>query len=330
METLIPRPGDDLKVTFTLPAPPPPNIIVEIERRAGLPLIVGNWGQANQTILIQAPSGQRYQAKTGTKAEYGAGGFEFYATEIGTYVLEIEGHRFEVPANGQTVRLTFRKSDGTPPDQPAGVIEGILRNYSNQVVPNRQITLSSERLKRTTLTDENGYFVFEQLPMDRYIVSVADSDIRQDAIITGKNRVALALKFAEPPDTEEWQITLERGQGLPLLVGDIGIPNRPIVITSPSRVQRQITSGTKPEWGTGGFELYTTEIGNYIVQFEGQRFTIPINGQFTRVTFARRPGSSADKVRLVSQKISRSQAEAMLKAFLVANPTASGLFEIVE
>jgi hypothetical protein len=303
---------------------------VEIERRAGLPLIVGNWGQANQTILIQAPSGQRYQAKTGTKAEYGAGGFEFYATEIGTYVLEIEGHRFEVPANGQTVRLTFRKSDGTPPDQPAGVIEGILRNYSNQVVPNRQITLSSERLKRTTLTDENGYFVFEQLPMDRYIVSVADSDIRQDAIITGKNRVALALKFAEPPDTEEWQITLERGQGLPLLVGDIGIPNRPIVITSPSRVQRQIISGTKPEWGTGGFELYTTEIGNYIVQFEGQRFTIPINGQFTRVTFQRRPGSSADKVRLVSQKISRSQAEAMLKAFLAANPTASGLFEIVE
>jgi hypothetical protein len=329
-ETVVPQPGDDLKITFTLPAPPPPEIIVTVERLPGLPLITGNWGKANQAILIRTPSGKLYQTHTGTKPEFGQGGFEFYANELGIYRLEIEGRPFEVQTNGQTIRLTFRRSDGTPASDPAGVIEGILRNYTNRVVANRRIELSGDSLKLAATTDGNGYFSFERLPVGRYLVSVADSDIRQEAFITGRNRVALALKFAQPPDTEEWQITLERRPGLPLLVGDIGIANRPIVITSPGRVKRQVMSGTKPEWGQGGFEIYTTEMGNYVIEFEGQRFNLPINGQFTQVTFGRVQSAAADKVRLVSNPLSRARATAMLQAFQAANPDAAGLFELVE
>ncbi|MDX1520266.1 MAG: SpoIID/LytB domain-containing protein [Anaerolineae bacterium] len=328
-ENISPTAGQDLKVTIEVPAPPAPEIIVEIERIPGLPIVLGNWGQPNKPIRINAPSGNVYQVMTGTKPEFGPGGFEFYAIEKGTYVLEIEGNRFEVPTDGRTIRLTFRKSDGTPPSQPAGVIEGILRDHTNRVVPNRGINLNSDRTKQSTKTDENGYFAFEKLSMGRYVVTVADSEIQKEAYITGSNRVALALKFAEPPGGDEWQITLERRAGLPLLVGDIGLPNRPIVIIDPRRQRQQVTSGSKPEWGLGGFEVYATEIGNYVIEFEGQRFVIPMNGQMTHVRFERIPGTAADKVRLISKIISRAEAQEILTEIREDVPAADMLFDVV-
>ena len=328
-QIVIPTPGEDTRLTLTLPAPAAPDIIVEVQRSPGLPLVIGNWGKANQPIRIEAPSRNIYQVLTGSKTEYGVGGFEFYAIEKGTYTLQIEDKRFEVPADGQTIRLTFRKGDGTAPSQPAGIIEGILRNDRNQAVANRRIELSGP-LNRTTTTDKNGYFSFEQLPVGRYIVSVADSQIKQEAIITGQNRVALALKFAAMPNNEEWQITLERRQGLPLLVGDIGLANRPIVVIAPSRERTVVTSGHKPEWGRGGFEVYTKETGSYLIEFEDQRFTIPMNGQFTHVVFEKVPGTSVTQVRLVSKVLPRPQAETILKAIATANAETAALFEVVE
>ncbi len=324
-ETVTPTPGEDLSLTITLPAPEVPDLIVEVERVRGLPLILGDWGKANQRILIQTPSGQLYQLHTGHKPDIGVGGFEFYAPEAGIYTLEIEGHRFTVESKGLTTRLTFRHNDGA--SEPNGIIVGILRSYTNRPVPNRDITLKSDRDTFETITDQNGHFLFDQLPMGHYTIRVVDSAIEQKVIITGSNQVALALKFAEPPDTEEWQISLERGDGLPLLVGDIGIPNRPIVITSPSGVKAQLVSGHKAEYGSGGFELYTHEIGNYTIQFEDQRFIIPINGQFTHVTFEKVSGVD-EQVRLVSDQMSRAQAETLLQTLLAANPEAVGLFEI--
>ena len=279
IEQITTTAGRDLTLTITLPAPAVPEMIVEIQRSPGLPLVVGNWDKPNQPIAILSPSGQRYRVYTGTKLEYGAGGFEFYVIELGTYVLEIEGHRFEVPSDGQMIRLTFHKKDDSVPDEAAGIIEGILRSYTNQAVPARGIELGSNRINLSTTTDQNGYFAFEKLPMGSYTVAVTESELQQKVVISGNNRVVLALKFATPPDTDEWQISLERREGLPLLVGDIGIADRPIVSTSPTRVQQQVMSGTKPEWGPGGFEFYTTEIGNYILEFENQRFTIVARGR---------------------------------------------------
>jgi hypothetical protein len=137
----------------------------------------------------------------------------------------------------------------------------------------------------------------------------------------------LALQLPPPP-SDGWQVDLSQGTGLPLLVGDIGLANQPIVITSPSGRQQQVISGSKPEWGVGGFEIYATELGNYIVQFLGQRFTIPVQGQFTKAIFRKDSGPPDEQVRLVSVLLPRARAEAILRGELEADADTRGLFTV--
>ena len=88
------------------------------------------------------------------------------------------------------------------------------------------------------------------------------------------------------PAEREWQLEIERGEGLSLLVGDIGLANEQITITRPDGVTVQITSGSKPEFGVGGFEIYAEKSGTYRVEFLDQSFEISMSGQFTKVTFS--------------------------------------------
>jgi hypothetical protein len=89
------------------------------------------------------------------------------------------------------------------------------------------------------------------------------------------------------PAEREWQLEIERGAGLPLLVGDIGLANEQITIIRPDGVTEQITSGSKPEFGVGGFEVYADKPGAYKVEFLDQSFEISMSGQFTKVTFSK-------------------------------------------
>jgi hypothetical protein len=121
---------------------------------------------------------------------------------------------------------------------------------------------------------------------------------------------------------------LEQGKGLPLLVGDVGVANAAITITSPTGRPVQVTSGSKPEWGIGGFEIYANELGNYTVEFFGQRFVIPVQGQFTKATFRKEGETTTQQVRLVSMLLPRSQAETILQSHLEVNADTHGLFTI--
>lgn len=92
----------------------------------------------------------------------------------------------------------------------------------------------------------------------------------------------------EEPSVGGWTFTLEHGQGLPLLVGDIGVKDEPITILKPDGTSQQLLSGGKPEFGQGGFECYATLPGTYQIQFLGQSFEIELSGQqFTKVVFRR-------------------------------------------
>jgi hypothetical protein len=315
--------GQDLTVNLSLPAPALPSIVADALRGPGLPLLVGDWGQTNVPIRITSPQGASVTVISGSKPEYGPGGFEIYATEIGTYVLEMAGYRFEIPMNGQFTRLTFRRSD-TP--QPVGVIEGTLLDHLNRPVADWFVHLSGGAINLTATTNAQGHFAFANLPAGNYTVSVAESNISQTVAHNGQERITLALQL--PPPSDGWQVDLSQGTGLPLLVGDIGLANQPIVITSPGGRQQQVISGSKPEWGIGGFEIYATELGNYIVQFLGQRFTIPVQGQFTKAIFRKDSGPPDEQVRLVSVLLPRSQAEAILQGELEADVDTRGLFEI--
>ncbi|MFN8457931.1 MAG: SpoIID/LytB domain-containing protein [Anaerolineae bacterium] len=321
---LTPTPGQDLRVNLTLPAPPPPQpaIVVDIVRGAGLPLLVGDWGVPNVPIQVKPPLGPALTILSGSKREYGPGGFEMYALQTGVYVLTIDSNRFEVPMSGQYTRLTFRR---TAPAQPTGVIEGTLVDYQNRPVARRQIRLTGSNVALGVATSDSGSFRFDGVPAGSYTMTVADSQISQNFTHTGQGKVTLALQLPAPPS--QWQVSLQPGQGLPLLVGDIGLPNTVITVISPAGRTTQVTSGSKPEWGLGGFELYASELGNYTLQFLGQSFVIPVQGQLTKAIFQKQGVSPDQQVRLVSTLLPRSRAEALQQA-LEASAETRGVFTV--
>lgn len=316
--------GQEAAVNLALPAPTRPTIVADIVRGAGLSLLVGDWGKANVPIRITPPGGAPVVIVSGSKPEYGPGGFEIYATKIGTYVLEMEGYRFDVPMNGQFTRLVFRQ---TGPAQPSGIIEGVLRDHQNRPVADWFVHLTGSGVNLTATTNAQGIFAFANLGAGSYTLTVADSPISQTVIHNGQERVTLALQLPAPAVSDGWQVDLSQGTGLPLLVGDIGVANGVITITSPSGRRQQVTSGSKPEWGIGGFEVYTTELGNYTLEFFGQRFAIPVQGQFTKALFRKETGSTEPQVRLVSMLLPRSRAEA-LRAELETDINTRGLFTV--
>jgi hypothetical protein len=324
-ENIVPVPGEDTVVDLTLPDLATTPITVEIQRSPGLPLIVGDWGKPDVIVRITPPTGMEMRTVTGSKPEHGPGGFESYATQVGTYVLEIENYRFEIPMNGQFTRLIFKRGGEA---QPAGVIEGTLVDHLDRPVANRIIQLTGSALNLTAATDGQGRFRFEQLPAGDYTLAVADSSISQPVTMTGQNRVTLTLRLPAAPPAGTWQLDIQRGGGLPLLVGDIGLSQVPITITAPSGFQTQLMSGSKPEYGVGGFETYATETGDYVVQFLDQTFVVPMSGQFTKVIFRRQEEAPEEQVRLVSGWMPRSQAEALLRTGLEAAPVTQGLFVI--
>lgn len=98
--------------------------------------------------------------------------------------------------------------------------------------------------------------------------------------------MAAAVPPVSAPPASRWTYTLTPGQGLPLLVGDIGVKNERVVVVKPDGVVDQLTSGSKPEHGPGGFETYANVPGTYKIQFMGQSFEIPLSGQqFTKIIF---------------------------------------------
>jgi hypothetical protein len=89
------------------------------------------------------------------------------------------------------------------------------------------------------------------------------------------------------PSVPEWEVKIERGSGLALLVGDIGVANETVTITLPGGRVERVNSGSKAEHGKGGFEIYAHESGIYKVEFLGQAFEVSMKGQFTKVIFSK-------------------------------------------
>ena len=50
-----------------------------------------------------------------------------------------------------------------------------------------------------------------------------------------------------------------------------------------------VVSGSKQEYGKGGFELPVWSDATYVVEFLGQAFKVPVQGDFVFITFTERP-----------------------------------------
>jgi hypothetical protein len=118
-------------------------------------------------------------------------------------------------------------------------------------------------------------------------VALADSAPVVEAAAFTRAAATEAVELAAPSKpASRWTYTLTPGQGLPLLVGDIGVKNERVTVVKPDGVVDQLTSGSKPEHGQGGFETYANVPGTYKIQFMGQNFEIPLSGQqFTKIVF---------------------------------------------
>ncbi len=198
-DNLAPLAGQDLTVDLSLPDPSRPAIIVDAARGPGLSLLTGDWGQPNAVMRVKPPKGQVFAVTTGSKPEYGSGGFEFYATETGTYTLEIEGYRFDIPMSGQFTRLTFRRSE--PPRN--GAIQGVVLDHQSQPAPNRPIQLTGpDSLTLTATTNAQGNFSFAGLPPGAYTVSVTDSPLAQAVTSTGQDSQSLTFQLPAPPEPQ--------------------------------------------------------------------------------------------------------------------------------
>jgi hypothetical protein len=122
---------------------------------------------------------------------------------------------------------------------------------------------------------------------------------------------------------------VDRGSGLPLITASMPEAGIQVTITDPYGTAVQVTGGSKPEFGVGGWEVYAPHTGAYTIQFLDQTFTLPMSGQYTHVSFSRRgiqmQAHAQAQARLVSQSMPFRQADAWLQHF-ESDELTRGLF----
>jgi protocatechuate 3,4-dioxygenase beta subunit len=324
-DSLVLSPGQELVVDLTIQLPTEGWTML-VERQPGLPLIAGSMPQAGIEVTIEDPFGNAARAISGSKPEHGAGGFEVYAPHVGTYRIRFLDQVFELPMDGQFTRVTFVEEQVPA---PGGVIQGVLRDQAGVPQSGRQITLAGQGISRTATTGADGSYRFETLPAGDYTLAVVGTTVQISVQSDGHTALTVDLTLpAAPPPAGEWSMEVTRGPGLPLLVGSLPEAGISITITDPTGAVARVVSGSKPEYGAGGFETYTPRTGDYTIQFLDQTFTLPMNGQFTRVTFTRTVPAEGE-ARLVSAVVPLSDARAWLQYF-ESDPKTRGLFNLEE
>ncbi len=299
---------------------------MEIERGPGLSLMIGIMPRAGIEVTIVDPFGNATRTFSGSKPEYGVGGWETWAPHVGTYRVLFLDQAFEVPMNGQYTVLTFYEGEA-PAAQ--GVISGVLRDHAGVPQPGWQISLIGGSVTRSTTTGDDGSYRFDGLTADTYTLSVQGANVTETVQSDGLTSITVDLTLP-PPQTGDWIMEVQRGTGLPLITASMPEAGIQVTVTDPFGNRVQVTSGSKPEYGVGGWEVYATHTGAYTIQFLDQTFTLPMSGQYTHLTFKRGVQIQAQaQARLVSHPMPFPQADAWLQS-LESHEQTQGLFTLEE
>jgi hypothetical protein len=317
--------GQQLVVDLDLSSQTPTTWRMEVERKPGLPLLVGSLPRGGIEITLQTPLGTTFKRESGSKPQYGLGGFEFWAPNHGLHTLSFLDQTFEFTLEGHFCRLTFTEA---PVGTDTGVVRGQLRDQDGAPVAGRRITLTGSGISQSTTTDSDGSYEFNGLSEGDYTVNVPDTDLSQTIHCDGKSPATLPLVLPSAQATQ-YIMKVTRPGGAPYIAGTLPEPGIALVITTPIGQQMRLVSGSRRDLGVGGFCAPAPAHGTYTIRFLDQSFELPMDGQFTFVTFVLGVTSSETQARVVSQPMGTSQAEVLLE-HLNAQPLTRGLFEMNE
>ncbi|MBI3733548.1 MAG: SpoIID/LytB domain-containing protein [Chloroflexi bacterium] len=274
-----PRPAP-VKEPPATPAPtPPPDAPVvshwqmEARRSAGPRAIAGAFPRAEMSITIGDASGHSVTLASGSKPQYGSGGFELPVWSDGLYTVQFDGESFQVEVANNFVFLTFHAAGG--PSTGSG-------------------------------HDAREYQIVSAL-MDAPRAQEWLDHLTADASLTGQ--LALETLGAGAPGGPAWGVYIERKAGVRALAGSLPRPGITVRVTSAAGQAVEVVSGSKPEHGAGGFEVLCWQDGNFTVAFLDQHFVVPVNGSFTRADFVELKNGGT---RLASGLLTRDEAERRL------------------
>ena len=330
--------GQRMTLDLQLPAPAASRWEMHVERKFGLPILAGSLPRPGIEVTLKSPIGLTFKRTSGSKPQYGPGGFEFWAPNRGLYTIRFLDQTFELTLEGGFTLVTFTETSSAPANK--GIIRGQLRDQKGTPVAGRQVTLRDGGVSRTTITGADGSFQFDALAAGSYTLSVPDAGVTQTVQNDGRSTTTVALTLpAAPPEppqpTAQWMMKVTRAPGMALIAGTLPEAGITLTITPPAGQPIRVVSGSWPSLGVGGFRVPALYRGVYTIQFLDQTFKLPVDGQYTLLTFVRTApvGSPADTqsadaaVRLVSSPMPRAAAEELL-SHLEADPQARGHFEM--
>ncbi len=305
---------------------------VNIKRTPGLPIIVGNLANKKDVpVTVSTPHGDSYITVSGKKPEFGAGGFEALASGgTGLYRLTFLGQTYTVQVDSKsTVRLEISVPANDISTEPiaGSAIRGILTDTMGAPLAKHTIQLQAEHSVQVSVTATDGRFSFETLPPGTYTLSELESGITQTVTVTGGEK-EVSLIVSAVPTGEHWLAeTTELPGNIPLLVGDIGAAGKTLTAIAPSGATVTVKSGDKPEYGSGGFEIYAPEPGTYFLKFMGRRIAVNTTGKMLRLSFKK--VEPEEMARLISSALPLSKIQSILKE-LRQESNAADLFSIEE
>ncbi len=87
------------------------------------------------------------------------------------------------------------------------------------------------------------------------------------------------------PEVRDWRMQVEYRAGARIIAGSLPRAGVPIVVRDLWGNESRVVSGSKPEYGEGGFEVLAPNVGTYIVSFDGGGFPVHTQDGVTLVTF---------------------------------------------
>jgi hypothetical protein len=313
------------------PGPQPPaGWQIAVEHRPGPRILSGSLPQHGIEVTVTDPWGNASTVVSGSKPEYGPGGFEVLAPNPGAYALAFLDQIFDIQVGEGTTVVTCTEhgalqpepeptpvpepqpapepepgpEPGPEPEPPPSAGWQVAVDYrpgarilaGSLPQPGIQVTVTDPWGNCTTVVSgskpEYGPGGFEVLAAHPVVYAVTFLDQTFDIQMReGSTIVTFTEGGTPPPEPADqsapggWQMAVEYRPGAPILAGSLPEPNIEVTVTDPWNNAVTVVSGSKPEYGPGGFEAAAPHPAVYTITFLDQTFQVQTEEGATLVTF---------------------------------------------